>query len=288
MHRSVLPIETLELLAPASGEVWIDATAGLGGHSRLIAEKLLPGGMLIALDQDPSMLALAKENLKDLPVRFFHANFDQFEAVLEELKLEKVNGLLADLGICSEQLDDPQRGLSFQKNGPLDMRLDTTTGRPAADLVNRLEEEELADIFYHYGEERLSRRVARRIVEQRAVRKFETTEQLAELVRRCVPRSPGQRIDPATRVFQALRIAVNEELAVLENLLRILPRRIAPGGRVGIISFHSLEDRPVKQAFADKDIWESLTRKPVQAGEEECRDNPRSRSAKLRVVRRKA
>jgi 16S rRNA (cytosine1402-N4)-methyltransferase len=288
MHRSVLPIETLELLAPASGEVWIDATAGLGGHSRLIAEKLLPGGMLIALDQDPSMLALAKENLKDLPVRFFHANFDQFEAVLEELKLEKVNGLLADLGICSEQLDDPQRGLSFQKNGPLDMRLDTTTGRPAADLVNRLEEEELADIFYHYGEERLSRRVARRIVEQRAVRQFETTEQLAELVRRCVPRSPGQRIDPATRVFQALRIAVNEELAVLENLLRILPRRIAPGGRVGIISFHSLEDRPVKQAFADKDIWESLTRKPVQAGEEECRDNPRSRSAKLRVVRRKA
>ena len=285
-HRPVLPTETLDLLAPRSGEVWIDATTGLGGHSRLIAEQLAEGGQIICLDQDPAMLAIAKANLAGLPARFFHANFDQFEAVLEELRIDKIDGLLADLGVCSAQLDDPVRGLSFQRDGPLDMRLDPTNGQTAADLVNRLEEEELANIIYQYGEERLSRRVARRIVEQRAIRHFETTTELAELVRRCVPRSPGQRIDPATRVFQALRIAVNEELGVLENLLRILPRRIKPGGRVGIISFHSLEDRIVKHAFAERETWNAVTRKPVQATEDESRDNPRSRSAKLRVVKR--
>ncbi len=282
----MLPTETLDLLAPRSGEVWIDATAGLGGHSRLIAERLTEGGQLICLDQDPAMLAIAKANLVGLPARFFHANFDQFEAVLEELKIDKIDGLLADLGVCSAQLDDPVRGLSFQRDGPLDMRLDPTNGQTAADLVNRLEEEELANIIYQYGEERLSRRVARRIVEQRAIRHFETTTELAELVRRCVPRSPGQRIDPATRVFQALRIAVNEELGVLENLLRILHRRLKPGGRVGIISFHSLEDRIVKHAFAERETWDAVTRKPVQATEDESRDNSRSRSAKLRVVKR--
>jgi 16S rRNA (cytosine1402-N4)-methyltransferase len=184
-------------------------------------------------------------------------------------------------------VDDPARGLSFQKPGPLDMRLDPTESEPAAALVNRLDERELADIFWHLGEERFSRRIARKIVEARRQAPIETTEQLAELVRRCVPRRKGGKsIDPATRVFQALRIAVNDELHALDRLLADLPDCVKPGGRAAIISFHSLEDRRVKQAFRNKEVWEALTRKPVQAGDEEVRDNPRARSAKLRAARR--
>jgi 16S rRNA (cytosine1402-N4)-methyltransferase len=181
-------------------------------------------------------------------------------------------------------MDDPARGFSFRADGPLDMRLDPTTGQTAADLVNTLSEGALADVFFEYGEERKSRRVARRIAERRAERPFETTADLADVVRRCVPRSGG--IDPATRVFQALRIAVNDELGALDRLLAALPKLVRPGGRAGIVSFHSLEDRRVKRAFQDRTAWEPVTKKPVQAGEDEVRDNPRSRSAKLRVARR--
>jgi 16S rRNA (cytosine1402-N4)-methyltransferase len=187
------------------------------------------------------------------------------------------------LGLCSDQLDDADRGFSFQQDGPVDMRLDRTCGGPAADLLARLPERELADLIFQYGEERHSRRIARRIVEARKAGLPETTSELASLIRRCVPRSHG--IDPATRTFQALRIAVNDELGALERLLKQLPDCLKPGGRAAIISFHSLEDRRVKQAFRSAD-WTVLTRKPVTAGDEEIRANPRSRSAKLRVAQR--
>lgn len=286
-HVSVLPAEVLSLLAPAPGEVWVDATTGAGGHARLIARRVAPTGQLIAIDQDPTMLELARPQLEGLPVRFIHANFDQLSAALAVVGVEKIDGLLADLGFCSDQLENVERGLSFQHDGPLDMRLDPTQGESAAELLSRLEERELADIIYRYGEERHSRRVARRIVETRKLLRIETTAQLAELVRQCVPRDKNSRMDPATRTFQGLRIAVNDELGSLERLLAQLSRIVKPGGRAGLISFHSLEDRLVKQAFRAAAIWEVLTKKPVSAGDDEVRENPRARSAKLRVAKRK-
>ena len=283
-HVPVLPAEMLRLLDPRSGELWVDCTTGGGGHSRLIAEKLGPTGRLFGLDQDRRMLALAEPRLDGLPVTLIPANFDQLAEVLQNLGIEKVDGVLADLGFSSDQLNDADRGLSFKNNGPLDMRLDGRTGATAADLVNTMSEGGLADVIFEYGEERLSRRIAKRIVERRGAKKFETTGELADAVRSCVPRSGG--IDPATRTFQALRIAVNDELGALERLLALLPKVVRPGGRVGIISFHSLEDRRVKQAFRGSPHWESLTKKPVEAGDDECARNPRARSAKLRVARR--
>jgi 16S rRNA (cytosine1402-N4)-methyltransferase len=285
-HVSVLPVELMQLLAPAAGETWVDATTGAGGHARLIAERIGQSGRLIAIDQDPAMLELARPRLAGFPVTYLHANFDQLPAALRLAGIEGIDGLIADLGICSDQLDLPERGLSFQQDGPLDMRLDPRVGETAADVVNRLGERELAELFWRYGEERHGRRVAKRIVEARRTAPFQTTGQLAELVRRCVPRDKHGRLDAATRVFQGLRIAVNDELGALERLLVQLPFAVRPGGRVGLISFHSLEDRLVKQALADRSVWEALTKKPVMAGEDETRANPRSRSAKLRAARR--
>jgi 16S rRNA (cytosine1402-N4)-methyltransferase len=284
-HVAVLPAETLRLLDPKPGETWVDCTTGAGGHARLIAERVAPGGRLIGLDQDAGMLARARPRLEGLPVTLVHANFDQLPAVLANLGIESVDGVLADLGFASDQVDDPARGLSFQQEGPLDMRLDPTAGQTAADLVNRLSERALADLFWEYGEERHSRRVARRIVERRQEQPFETTADLAEVVRRAVPRSRDSfRIHPATRVFQALRVAVNDELGALERLLAALPRVVKVGGRAGIISFHSLEDRRVKHAFRDRAAWRPVTKKPVEAADEETARNPRARSAKLRVA----
>jgi 16S rRNA (cytosine1402-N4)-methyltransferase len=285
-HVPVLPAEVLEALAPAAGQLIVDATVGAGGHARLLAELLGPTGRLIALDCDPAMLDLARQRLEGLIVTLVPANFDQLRVVLDELHLVAVDGVLADLGVCSDQLDAAERGFSFQQAGPLDMRLDPSTGEPATALLRRLNERDLADIFWQYGEERFSRRIARRIVETRRHAPLETTEQLAELVRRCVPRPRGRRaaIDPATRVFQALRIAVNDELGALDRFLQALPGCLKPGGRAAVISFHSLEDRRVKQAFRDRQQWQVLTRKPVQATDEEVRHNPRARSAKLRAA----
>src|SRR4051794_21177160 len=285
-HVPVLPAEVLQLLAPAPGQVIVDATLGAGGHARLLAEGVVPGGRLIALDRDPAMIELARPRLEGLPVTFVRASFDQLRQVLDDLGLAAVDAVLAGLGVCSDQLGDAARGFSFQQDAPLDMRLDPSGRETAAGLLRRLGERDLADLFFEYGEERFSRRIAHKIVEVRQRQPLETTEQLAELVRRCLPRPKGRRpaIDPATRVFQALRIAVNDELSVLEGLLRVLPRCLKPGGRAAVISFHSLEDRRVKQAFRDRDTWEVLTRKPVQAGEEEERRNPRARSAKLRAA----
>lgn len=291
-HVSVLPAEVLAALEPQPGQVFVDATVGVGGHSRLLAERLLPGGRLLGLDRDADMLDLARPRLADLPVTLVQVPFSQLRRVLDERGIDAVDGVLADLGFCSDQMDDAERGLSFTQSGPLDMRLDPTTGEPAGALLHQMNERDLADLIYRYGEERFSRRIAKRIVETRRREPLRTTEELAELVRRCVPRPPRSTnrrrpaIDPATRVFQALRIAVNDELGELEAFLKMLPECVRPGGRVAIISFHSLEDRLVKMAFRERSVWEALTRKPVQAGEDEVRNNPRSRSAKLRAARR--
>jgi 16S rRNA (cytosine1402-N4)-methyltransferase len=281
-HVPVLADAVVRLLDPRPGEVWVDCTTGGGGHARMVAERVGPTGRVVGLDQDPTMLARAAPQLAGLPVELAHANFDQLPAVLANRGLTRVDGVLADLGFASDQMDAAGRGLSFRADGPLDMRLDPTAGRTAADLVNTLSEAGLADVFFEYGEERHSRRVARRVAERRAERPFETTADLAEVVRRSVPRSGG--IDPATRVFQALRIAVNDELGALDRLLAALPGLVRAGGRAGVISFHSLEDRRVKQAFRTPGVWAPVTKKPVEADAEELARNPRSRSAKLRVA----
>jgi 16S rRNA (cytosine1402-N4)-methyltransferase len=286
-HLPVLPDKVLEFLAPQPGQIIVDCTVGGGGHSMLIAERLGAQGRLLGLDQDAEMLKEAKERLRGLPVQLFQGNFDQLRPLLNQLGLQSVNGILADLGVCTEQLDDAQRGFSFMQDGPLDMRLDRSVGEPASALVQRLSERELAEVFWNLGEERFSRRIARRISQERQRSTLRTTTELADLVRRCVPRSKGHGIDPATRVFQALRIAVNDELGALERLLSALPHCLRAGGRAVIISFHSLEDRLVKRNFRNRETWQELTRKPVQAKEDETRNNPRARSAKLRAAVRK-
>jgi 16S rRNA (cytosine1402-N4)-methyltransferase len=281
-HVPVLAESVLRLLDPQPGQTWVDCTVGGGGHSRIIAERLGDSGRLVGLDQDPTMLDLARPRLTGLPVTLVRANFDQLADVLRNQGIDSVDGVLADLGFSSDQIERADRGLSFRDDGPLDMRLDPTTGQTAADLVNTLSEAALADVFFEYGEERHSRRVARRVVERRKEKPFATTGELAELVRRCVPRSGG--IDPATRVFQALRVAVNDELGALDRLLAALPRVVRPGGKAGVISFHSLEDRRVKHAFRDAEVWRAVTKKPVEAADDEVARNPRARSAKLRVA----
>ena len=287
IHIPVLSHEVLALLDPQPGQTVVDGTVGGGGHARLLAEKITPSGRLIGLDQDPAMLVLARQRLEGLPVTLEHGNFEDLPAILQKMQTGPVDAILADLGFSSDQLGNPQRGLSFQQDGPLDMRLDPTRGEPASALVRRLHEHELADVFWQFGEERFSRRIARKIVESRTKAPLTTTAELAELVRRCVPRSRGHSIDPATRVFQALRIAVNDELGALERFLSVLPGLLKPGGRAAIISFHSLEDRRVKQAFKDAEVYERLTRKPVMAGEDEARDNPLRQDRQAPAVRRK-
>ncbi len=288
IHVPVMPDQVMELLCPSEGEVWIDATVGGGGHTKLLAEKVGKSGKVIGLDVDPEMLEQAKARLKNDPVEFEHASFDHLRDLLSEKDVSRVDGLLADLGVCSDQLDCAERGLSFLREGPLDMRLDPSFGEPASKLVNRMGERNLADLIYQYGEERFSRRIARRIVREREKQAINTTTELADIVRSCVPRPKTRRgtLDPATRVFQALRIAVNDEFGSLERLLKSLPSCIRPGGRVAVISFHSLEDRLVKQSFRNREYWVELTKKPVQATEKEIQANPRARSAKLRVAER--
>jgi 16S rRNA (cytosine1402-N4)-methyltransferase len=286
-HVPVLPAEVLHYLAPAPGQTIVDATVGGGGHTRLIAAQLGPTGRLFGLDRDPSMLDRARPHLAGLPITLVHANFDGLRQVLDAHGIAAVDGVIADLGFSSDQLA-AERGFSFQDEGPLDMRMDPTEGEPASALLSRLDERTLADLIYEYGEERFSRRIARKIVETRRHEPLTTTTQLAALVRRCVPRPKGRRpsIDPATRTFQALRIAINDELGALDRLLAQLPACLKPGGRAVLISFHSLEDRRVKQAFRNRQTWDALTRKPVQAGDDEVVRNPRARSAKLRAARR--
>jgi 16S rRNA (cytosine1402-N4)-methyltransferase len=220
-----------------------------------------------------------------ISITWLHAGFDHLHEILDEQQIGAVDAILADLGICSDQLDQAERGLSFHLDGPLDMRLDQTQGRTAAAIINSASERDLSDILWKYGEERFSRRIARQIVGRRHRAPFESTSELADLVRRTVPRAGRHRIDPATRTFQGLRIAVNDELGALERFLHQLGDCLRPGGRAAIISFHSLEDRLVKHEFRRRDRWDVLTPKPVSAGPDEVHANPRARSAKLRAAR---
>ncbi len=286
-HVPVLAQEILGWLRPAAGQTVVDGTLGGGGHSRLMAEAVGPSGLVIGLDRDSVAIERSATALADLPVRTLQANYSDLPEILSELNLGGVDGILLDLGLSSDQLADQERGFSFQSDGPLDLRFDTTRGVPAWKLIERLSAEHLANLIYEYGEERFSRRIARRITEVRRHTPIETAAQLARVIRESVPRRHDERIDPATRTFQALRIAVNEELKWLEIALRRLPECLNPGGRIAIISFHSLEDRLVKEAFRDDVRLEVKTRRPVRPTEQEVETNPRSRSAKLRVAERK-
>ena len=304
VHIAVLPQEVIDLGKPSSGQVWIDGTAGAGGHSRLISDAIAPDGRLLAIDRDPSAAQLLASELPNHgralgfspeSIAVENASYDQSPYLLAQLGwAEGVDGILLDLGLSSDQLADRERGFSFQSDGELDMRFDPTCGEPVWEWLHRADERTIADSIYQYGEERFSRRIAKRIVEERRKRPIRLASELRELIYRCIPpprRTKGGarrhgNVDPATRTFQALRIVANDELAILESALRTLPNCLKPGGLLLIISFHSLEDRLVKYAFRGDERLEVVTRRPVQATDEEKASNPRSRSAKLRVARR--
>lgn len=287
-HVPVMPREIIEALRPAPGMTLVDGTLGGGGHSRLLAPLVQPGGQILALDRDPAAVESARTRLAEFAVRPLHANYADLPEVLAELGVASVAGVVLDLGLSSDQLADRERGFSFESPGELDLRFDRTEGQPTWMWLERIREEKLADLIYEYGEERASRKIARAIVAARRERPLRTASQLAEIVRRVVPRSHRDRIDPATRTFQALRIASNDELQWVTEGLRRIPDCLAPGGRLAIISFHSLEDRLVKHAFREDTRLEVLTRKPLEASFSEQARNPRSRSAKLRIAERKS
>jgi 16S rRNA (cytosine1402-N4)-methyltransferase len=294
LHQPVLVNEIVAWLAPNVGarSIIVDGTAGGGGHTMALATRLGAGGRVVGLDRDPAMLDMAAKRVEIAAspalVSLVHAPYREMRRVLDELGIDRVQGVLLDLGLSSDQLAWPDRGFSFANDGPLDMRFDPAEPGPsAADMVNQMREADLAQLFFDLGEERFSRRIARRIVEDRKARPIKTTGQLAELVRRSgAARARHGPIDPATRVFQALRIAVNDELGQLDATLEQIPDLLAPGGRAAIISFHSLEDRRVKWAFKSNQRLVVLTKKPVTATAQELAVNPRARSAKLRVVER--
>ena len=270
------------------GHTIVDGTLGGGGHCRTFAHLVGNRGRVIGLDRDPVAITRAEQQLTGLPVLVAQASYCELPDILNEIDCQGVDGVLLDLGFSSDQLEDADRGFSFLSDGPLDLRFDPTSGKPAWQLINQLSENQIADLIYEFGEERFSRRIARRIVTQRKSHPLRTARELAELVRSCVPRSKKSTIDPATRTFQALRIFVNDELGRLEKALQILPQCLLPGGTLAIISFHSLEDRKVKQAFREHTQLEIVTKKPVVPTTAERETNPRSRSAKLRVARRRA
>ena len=287
-HLPVLTATVVEYLRPQRGGVFVDCTVGLGGHS----SALLAAGAtrVIGLDRDRDALARARDTLAPWleRVELVHADFRAIDEVLDRLGIPRVDGAVADLGVSSMQLDEPGRGFSFQRDEPLDMRMDRSSGETAADLVARSDERELADAIYRFGEERFSRRIARAIVNARRESPIQTTGRLAAIIRRVMPRRGAMRIDPATRTFQALRIWVNRELDDLDRFLEAAARRLQLGARLVAIAFHSLEDRIVKhtlRALERSDV-KVLTKKPIVPTEEEVARNPRARSAKLRAAER--
>lgn len=293
-HTPVLAREVGELLDVHPGETVVDATVGLGGHARLFADSLGRDGTLIALDVDSANLEEAGRRLAhcECRVRLIQENFAELPAVLDEIGVARVDVMFADLGVSSTQLDQAARGFSFLRDGPLDMRMDPRLKDTAADLVNRLKERELSDLLFFNAQEMKSRRIAKRICTERRDGRITTTGHLARIVAQAAgvdPQSRKEKIHPATRTFLALRMAVNAEIPCLEKWLEAAPGRLNPGGRIGVISFHSVEDRPVKVDFRRRkaaNLYGIVTKKPVVAGPEERRANPRSRSAKLRVARR--
>ncbi|MCL2743063.1 MAG: 16S rRNA (cytosine(1402)-N(4))-methyltransferase RsmH [Planctomycetaceae bacterium] len=297
VHIPVLLNEVLSLLNPRNGSIYIDGTMGGGGHTEKIAEKVLPDGLVISMDCDLNAVNRTEKRLrqvfinctgKNFPIRFVHANYRFFAETLDQLNIPEIDGFLLDLGLSSDQLAEKSRGFSFDSDGTLDMRFDDSEGETAADLLFRLKEEKIADIIYEYGEEKYSRKIAKQIAERRRKEQpVKTAGELAELVRKCVPREHRHRtigIDPATRTFQALRIAVNDELGSLKYVLENAFKRLKTGGVFAVISFHSLEDRIVKNVFRDSQRWNVITKKPITATEEEIKRNPRARSAKLRAA----
>ena len=283
-HVSVMLGEVLAALEPTRGGVFVDATAGGAGHSAALLAAA-PNLRLIACDRDPLAVRTAQARLAQFGERALvvHASFDQIPARLAEAGITQIDGLLADLGLSSQQLADAERGMSFRSSGPLDMRMDPSRGETALELIERLSQDELANVIYELGEERRSRRVARCIKQALEAGELKDTLELRRAVVRAVgPRRLGG-VDPATRTFQALRIAVNGELDQLSALLGFAKDILAPGGIAAIISFHSLEDRLVKRAFLDRAVWQRLSNKPILAGETELAENPRARSAKLRA-----
>ena len=286
-----MPAEVLHYLRPERGGLFVDCTVGLGGHARLLLEA--GATRLIGLDRDRDALEQARETLAPWGdrVELVHADYRSIVDVLDARHAGPVDGALADLGVSSLQFDTPGRGFSFQRDEPLDMRMDRTSGETAADLVARAGERELADAIYAYGEERFSRRIARALVDARGESPVDTTGRLAAIVRRTVPRGGPRRIDPATRTFQALRIWVNRELEGLDRFLEATALRLADGARMAIIAFHSLEDRIVKHTLRALDQGRDagirvLTKRPIVPSDEEIARNPRARSAKLRVAER--
>jgi len=285
--------ETLSLLTPERGGLFVDCTVGLGGHSRALLEH--GASTVLGLDRDPEALELARRELAAFGerVELVQSDYRDLERVLDDRGIAGIaGGALADLGVSSLQLGAEGRGFSFQRDEPLDMRMNRTEGAPVADLLQDVDEEDLANLIFEYGEERYSRRIARAIVRARQNGPIATTGQLAQIVRRSIPVRGYQRIDPATRTFQALRIWVNRELEGLDDFLRAAAHRLLAGARLAVIAFHSLEDRIVKHTFRALAQGEALvrvlTKRPLEAGEEEVARNPRARSAKLRAIERLA
>jgi 16S rRNA (cytosine1402-N4)-methyltransferase len=293
LHEPVMVAEVLEHLAPARGGVFVDCTVGLGGHARALLEA--GASRLIGLDRDPAALEHARAALEGYAdrVELVHSDYRSVTQVLEARGIAAVDGVLADLGVSSMQLDAPGRGFSFRRDEPLDMRMDTSSGETAGEWIAGVDERTLADVIYQFGEERHSRRVARSIVEARTRAPIETTGQLADIVRRAIPRKGYSRIDPATRTFQGIRIWTNRELEGLDAFLGDAARRLAAGGRMAVITFHSLEDRIVKHTLramqAEGEVGITIrTKRPVVPSEAEIDRNPRARSAKLRAIERAA
>ncbi len=295
-HRPVMLDEVISFIKPGKGDIIVDATIGAGGHSSEILKRIGPEGLLIGIDKDEEILKIANKYLSRISdsYKLYQADNVELDYILNKLKIKKVNGILLDLGVSSLQLDSFDRGFSFSKEGPLDMRMDRTQGMTAEDLLKRLSEKDMADVFWRYGEERRSRRVARAIVQERKRGvDIKTTTQLAKIVERALY-VPGKyqkkrKIHPATRVFQAIRIVVNEELKSLEGFLGDICEFLANGSRIVVISFHSLEDRLVKSAFREgqnRSRLAILTKKPLVPLDSEIRENVRSRSAKLRAAER--
>jgi 16S rRNA (cytosine1402-N4)-methyltransferase len=294
VHIPVLREAVLQHLDITPGLTLVDATLGAGGHSLDLLEHITPGGTLIGIDRDPMMLKLAARRLQSSPVfdpqhhHLCQGSYVTLPDILAERNIPRVDRALADLGLSSDQLADPQRGFGFQAGGPLDLRFDVSQGEPAHQILQTRSADELAEIFREFGEERHGQTIADRIVKIRKHSPVRTADELARIVESLVPSRGRRGTHPATRVFQALRIAANHELEHVATFVNeVLPEVLASGGRAAVITFHSLEDRIVKNAFRSRDIWESVTKKPVTATAAEKRHNPRSRSAKLRVAVRK-
>jgi 16S rRNA (cytosine1402-N4)-methyltransferase len=294
-HLPVLMQPVLVALSPKPGDIIVDCTVGLGGHSAELLSQIQPGGRLIGIDFDPANLALTRQKLEAIGGNFelHHNNFAALPSVLAASGIERVDGILADLGVASPQIDDPARGFSYRNPGPLDMRMDPTRGQPASVLINRLSEKDIANAFLELGDETDAPQIARLIIERRKERPITTTEELMGIICEArdftLKRAAGAKLHPAARAFQALRILVNRELANLERLLAVLPHHLKPGGVAALISFHSGEDRRVKASFREgtaMGLYSACSPDPIIADETEQRMNPRSRSAKLRWATR--